>query len=90
MCWRLYCIFFSQSIGKPFNWIEIPLCIGLSLDLDMLCLYVLQPSFVSEVGVPGRSALDSVEVAYGRQVGSLLVIPHALIIINIFWLPACG
>ena len=56
----------------------------------MLCLYVLQPSFVSEVGVPGRSALDSVEVAYGRQVGSLLVIPHALIIINIFWLPACG
>lgn len=29
---------------------------------------VLQPSFVSEVTAPGRSALDSVEVAYGRQV----------------------
>lgn len=29
----------------------------------------LQPSFVSEVTAPGRSALDSVEVAYGRQVG---------------------
>uniref|UniRef100_A0A8C5B6E0 Nuclear pore complex protein Nup93 n=1 Tax=Gadus morhua TaxID=8049 RepID=A0A8C5B6E0_GADMO len=27
----------------------------------------VEPSFVSEVGVPGRSALDSVEVAYGRQ-----------------------
>ncbi|KAI2653509.1 Nuclear pore complex protein Nup93 [Labeo rohita] len=26
------------------------------------------PSFVSEVGVPGRSALDSVEVAYSRQI----------------------
>lgn len=31
-------------------------------------LGVLQPSFVSEVTAPGRSALDSVEVAYGRQV----------------------
>ncbi|CAL8292801.1 unnamed protein product, partial [Boreogadus saida] len=28
----------------------------------------VEPSFVSEVGVPGRSALDSVEVAYGRQI----------------------
>uniref|UniRef100_A0A3B3QJD7 Nuclear pore complex protein Nup93 n=1 Tax=Paramormyrops kingsleyae TaxID=1676925 RepID=A0A3B3QJD7_9TELE len=27
----------------------------------------LEPSFVSDVGAPGRSALDSVEVAYGRQ-----------------------
>lgn len=30
-----------------------------------------QPSFISEVGAPGRSALDSVEVAYGRQVSVL-------------------
>lgn len=29
---------------------------------------VLQPSFVSDVGAPGRSSLDSTEVAYGRQV----------------------
>uniref|UniRef100_A0A1A8MD62 Nuclear pore complex protein Nup93 n=4 Tax=Nothobranchius TaxID=28779 RepID=A0A1A8MD62_9TELE len=28
----------------------------------------LEPSFVSEVTAPGRSALDSVEVAYGRQI----------------------
>ncbi|GAA6101757.1 nuclear pore complex protein Nup93 [Tachysurus ichikawai] len=28
----------------------------------------VEPSFVSEVGAPGRSALDSVEVAYGRQI----------------------
>uniref|UniRef100_A0A3B3QGC9 Nuclear pore complex protein Nup93 n=1 Tax=Paramormyrops kingsleyae TaxID=1676925 RepID=A0A3B3QGC9_9TELE len=28
----------------------------------------LEPSFVSDVGAPGRSALDSVEVAYGRQI----------------------
>ncbi|KAM4619080.1 LOW QUALITY PROTEIN: nuclear pore complex protein Nup93 [Polymixia lowei] len=28
----------------------------------------VEPSFVSEVTVPGRSALDSVEVAYGRQI----------------------
>uniref|UniRef100_A0A671M2R7 Nuclear pore complex protein Nup93 n=1 Tax=Sinocyclocheilus anshuiensis TaxID=1608454 RepID=A0A671M2R7_9TELE len=27
----------------------------------------VEPSFVSEVGVPGRSALDSVEAAYSRQ-----------------------
>uniref|UniRef100_A0A6Q2X7X8 Nuclear pore complex protein Nup93 n=1 Tax=Esox lucius TaxID=8010 RepID=A0A6Q2X7X8_ESOLU len=27
----------------------------------------VEPSFVSDAGVPGRSALDSVEVAYGRQ-----------------------
>uniref|UniRef100_A0A672I828 Nuclear pore complex protein Nup93 n=1 Tax=Salarias fasciatus TaxID=181472 RepID=A0A672I828_SALFA len=27
----------------------------------------MEPSFVSEVTAPGRSALDSVEVAYGRQ-----------------------
>uniref|UniRef100_A0A8C7LFC1 Nuclear pore complex protein Nup93 n=1 Tax=Oncorhynchus mykiss TaxID=8022 RepID=A0A8C7LFC1_ONCMY len=27
----------------------------------------IEPSFVSDAGVPGRSALDSVEVAYGRQ-----------------------
>ncbi|XP_064414648.1 nuclear pore complex protein Nup93 isoform X2 [Latimeria chalumnae] len=27
-----------------------------------------EPSFISEVGVPGRSALDSVEVAYARQI----------------------
>uniref|UniRef100_A0A667XQD6 Nuclear pore complex protein Nup93 n=1 Tax=Myripristis murdjan TaxID=586833 RepID=A0A667XQD6_9TELE len=27
----------------------------------------VEPSFVSEVAAPGRSALDSVEVAYGRQ-----------------------
>lgn len=29
---------------------------------------LLQPSFVSEAAAPGRSALNSVEVAYGRQV----------------------
>ncbi|KAI1890011.1 hypothetical protein AGOR_G00168810 [Albula goreensis] len=28
----------------------------------------VEPSFVSDVGAPGRSALDSVEVAYGRQI----------------------
>uniref|UniRef100_A0A4W5QUW0 Nuclear pore complex protein Nup93 n=1 Tax=Hucho hucho TaxID=62062 RepID=A0A4W5QUW0_9TELE len=28
----------------------------------------IEPSFVSDAGVPGRSALDSVEVAYGRQI----------------------
>uniref|UniRef100_A0A3Q3BQS7 Nuclear pore complex protein Nup93 n=1 Tax=Kryptolebias marmoratus TaxID=37003 RepID=A0A3Q3BQS7_KRYMA len=28
----------------------------------------VEPSFVSEVTAPGRSALDSVEVAYGRQI----------------------
>uniref|UniRef100_A0AAY5KJK6 Nuclear pore complex protein Nup93 n=1 Tax=Esox lucius TaxID=8010 RepID=A0AAY5KJK6_ESOLU len=28
----------------------------------------VEPSFVSDAGVPGRSALDSVEVAYGRQI----------------------
>ncbi|XP_016320834.1 nuclear pore complex protein Nup93 isoform X1 [Sinocyclocheilus anshuiensis] len=28
----------------------------------------VEPSFVSEVGVPGRSALDSVEAAYSRQI----------------------
>ncbi|MED6250188.1 hypothetical protein ATANTOWER_026586, partial [Ataeniobius toweri] len=28
----------------------------------------LQPSFVSDVVAPGRSALNSVEVAYGRQI----------------------
>uniref|UniRef100_A0A8D0CYA8 Nuclear pore complex protein Nup93 n=1 Tax=Sander lucioperca TaxID=283035 RepID=A0A8D0CYA8_SANLU len=28
----------------------------------------VEPSFVSEVAAPGRSALDSVEVAYGRQI----------------------
>ncbi|MCJ8733278.1 hypothetical protein PDJAM_G00221470 [Pangasius djambal] len=28
----------------------------------------VEPSFISEVGAPGRSALDSVEVAYGRQI----------------------
>ncbi|KAG7279777.1 hypothetical protein CRUP_008847 [Coryphaenoides rupestris] len=28
----------------------------------------VEPNFVSEVGVLGRSALDSVEVAYGRQI----------------------
>lgn len=33
--------------------------------------FLTQPSFVSEVGAPGRSALDSVEVAYGRQVSAL-------------------
>uniref|UniRef100_A0A8C7C6C6 Nuclear pore complex protein Nup93 n=1 Tax=Oncorhynchus kisutch TaxID=8019 RepID=A0A8C7C6C6_ONCKI len=27
----------------------------------------VEPSFVSDAGTPGRSALDSVEVAYGRQ-----------------------
>uniref|UniRef100_W5MME6 Nuclear pore complex protein Nup93 n=1 Tax=Lepisosteus oculatus TaxID=7918 RepID=W5MME6_LEPOC len=27
----------------------------------------LEPSFVSDAGAPGRSALDSVEVSYGRQ-----------------------
>uniref|UniRef100_A0AAR2J6P0 Nuclear pore complex protein Nup93 n=1 Tax=Pygocentrus nattereri TaxID=42514 RepID=A0AAR2J6P0_PYGNA len=27
----------------------------------------VEPSFVSDMGAPGRSALDSVEVAYGRQ-----------------------
>ena len=39
------------------------------------CVSVLQPSFVSEVAVPGRSALDSVEVAYGRQVSQPAVTP---------------
>ncbi|XP_015224134.1 nuclear pore complex protein Nup93 isoform X3 [Lepisosteus oculatus] len=28
----------------------------------------LEPSFVSDAGAPGRSALDSVEVSYGRQI----------------------
>uniref|UniRef100_A0A8C8FB30 Nuclear pore complex protein Nup93 n=1 Tax=Oncorhynchus tshawytscha TaxID=74940 RepID=A0A8C8FB30_ONCTS len=28
----------------------------------------VEPSFVSDAGTPGRSALDSVEVAYGRQI----------------------
>eukprot|EP00063_Salmo_salar_P004718 XP_013979553.1 PREDICTED: nuclear pore complex protein Nup93 isoform X2 [Salmo salar] len=28
----------------------------------------IEPSFVSDAAVPGRSALDSVEVAYGRQI----------------------
>uniref|UniRef100_A0A8C9RRE7 Nuclear pore complex protein Nup93 n=1 Tax=Scleropages formosus TaxID=113540 RepID=A0A8C9RRE7_SCLFO len=28
----------------------------------------LEPSLVSDVGTPGRSAMDSVEVAYGRQI----------------------
>ncbi|KAI5098151.1 nuclear pore complex protein Nup93 isoform X1 [Silurus meridionalis] len=28
----------------------------------------VEPSFISEVGAPGRSSLDSVEVAYGRQI----------------------
>uniref|UniRef100_A0A673XHV9 Nuclear pore complex protein Nup93 n=1 Tax=Salmo trutta TaxID=8032 RepID=A0A673XHV9_SALTR len=32
------------------------------------CASLLQPSFVSDAAVPGRSALDSVEVAYGRQI----------------------
>lgn len=36
--------------------------------VELVCRYMLQPSFVSEVNAPARSALDSVEVAYGRQV----------------------
>lgn len=34
-------------------------------------LAVPQPSYVSESGPPGRSSLDSVEMAYARQVGVL-------------------
>lgn len=42
-----------------------------ALNLYVLRRCVFQPSFVSEVTAPGRSAMDSVEVAYGRQVSSL-------------------
>lgn len=42
-----------------------------ALNLCMLRRHLFQPSFVSEVTAPGRSAMDSVEVAYGRQVSSL-------------------
>lgn len=31
-------------------------------------LLIEQPSYVGEVGPPGRSSLDSVEMAYARQV----------------------
>lgn len=31
-------------------------------------LLIKQPSYVGEVGPPGRSSLDSVEMAYARQV----------------------
>lgn len=34
-------------------------------------LAVPQPSYVGESGPPGRSSLDSVEMAYARQVGVL-------------------
>lgn len=31
----------------------------------------LQPSYISDVGPPGRSSLDSIEMAYARQVSTL-------------------
>lgn len=31
----------------------------------------LQPSYISDVGLPGRSSLDSIEMAYARQVSML-------------------
>lgn len=33
-------------------------------------LLIKQPSYVGEVGPPGRSSLDSVEMAYARQVSA--------------------
>ncbi|KAF5919685.1 hypothetical protein HPG69_000286 [Diceros bicornis minor] len=32
-----------------------------------MCIY-LQPSYISDVGPPGRSSLDSIEMAYARQI----------------------
>ena len=32
-----------------------------------MCIY-LQPSYISDAGPPGRSSLDSIEMAYARQV----------------------
>lgn len=43
-------------------------------------LVIKQPSYVGEVGPPGRSSLDSVEMAYARQVsGSKKKIKHCVL-----------
>lgn len=49
-------------------------CIGeekISKHLITFMLLVKQPSYAGESGPPGRSSLDSVEMAYARQVSVL-------------------
>lgn len=54
--------------------------------LNHCCFLVKQPSYISELGPPGRSSLDNVEMAYARQVSMVEGNEKALIINDISYM----